>query len=111
MHKRIYDTFGSELETMDIHSGTGTEILEIHDDSEETVASPTDRDDDSNAEMSGSTDIDNDDDDFDDHDDGPSPRLEHPTVGVSDIPCDPLVTQEEGIRLDEGVLVENLNVS
>ena len=52
--------------------------------------------------MAGSTDIDDD----DDNDDDPSPRPEHHAVGVSDIPCDPLVTKKEVIRMDEGEQVE-----
>ena len=79
---------------MDVHSGTGTQILDLSDDSEETVAGPTDIDDDDN----------------DDHGDGPSPSHGLPII-ASGIPCDPPVTQEEEIKLDEGDLVENLNVS
>ena len=92
---------------MDVHSGTDTEFLEIHDDSQETVAGLTDKDDDSDTEMVGPTNIDDD----DGHDDDPSPSREHPIVGVSDIPCDPPMTQEEEIRMEERDLVENINVS
>ena len=93
VQERIHDAFGCESEIIDVHFGTGTEFLEIHDDSEETVVGRTDKDDD-NA----------------DHDDNPSPLQEHPVVGASNILCDPPMTQEE-IRLDEGDLVENENVS
>ena len=109
VQKRLHAVFDSESESMDVHSGTGTQILDLPDDSEETVAGPTERDDDSDADMAGPTDID--DDDNDDHGDGPSPSHGLPFVAISDIPCDPPVTQEEEIRLDEGVLVENINVS
>ena len=89
IQKRIHDAFGSESESMDVHSSTGTHILDLPEDSEETVAGPTDRDDDSDADMAGPTDLD--DDDNDDHGDGPSPSHGLPII-VSDIPCDPPVT-------------------
>ena len=82
------------------------DILDLHEDSEETVAGLTDRDDDSDADMAGPTDIN--DDGNDDHGDGPSPSHELPIVTI---PCDPPVTQEEDIRLAEGGLVENLDVN
>ena len=94
---------------MDVYSGTGTQILDLPDDSEETVSGPTDRDDDSDADMAGPTDID--DDDNDDHGDGQSPTHGPLIVDISDIPCDPPVTQEDETRLDEGELVENLDMT
>ena len=105
---------------MDVHSGTGTEILVLPEDSEDTVAGPTDRDDDSNVDMAGPTDIDDDDNDDDGDDQHPGQAQIIVESGVAsaskagvatDIPCDPPMTQEEKIRLDEGDLVENLNVS
>ena len=77
------------------------------DDSQEIVDGLTDKEDDSDVDVVGPTDIDDD----DDNDDGPSPRLEHHVVGVSDMPCDPLEIQEEVKRMDEGDQVENVNVS
>ena len=81
--------------------------MNLNEDSEETVAGPTNKDDDSDADMAGPTDIDDDDDDNDGNDDGPSPN----DVVASAIPCDPPVTKEDEIRLVEGGLVENLEVS
>ena len=60
VQQRLHDVFGSESESMDVHSGTGTEILVLPEDSEDTVAGPTDRDDDSDVDMAGPTDIDDD---------------------------------------------------
>jgi len=123
VQKRLHDVFGSESESMDIYSGTGTQILDLPDDSEETVAGPTERDDDSDADMAGPTDIDEDDDDNDDHGDDQNSSSPVQIVSVSDvvggseagvaseIPCDPPVTQEEETRLVEGELVENVEVS
>ena len=74
---------------MDVHSGTGTQILELPKDFEETVVGPTDRDDYSDVDMAGPTDID--DDDNDDHGNGPSPSHGLPII-ASDIPYDPPTT-------------------
>ena len=65
LQNRLHDVFGSDSQSMDVNSGTGTQILDLPADSEETVAGPIDRDDDSDADMAGPTD--NDDDDNDDH--------------------------------------------
>ena len=40
-----------------------------------------------------------------------SPRTQRQPINVSNIPCDPLVTQEVDIRTDEGILIENVNLS
>jgi hypothetical protein len=95
--------------------------LNLPEDYEDTVAGPTDRDDDSDVDMAGPTDIDDDDDNNDDgHDQHPGQAqiiVESGVANVSDadvattIPCDPPVTQEVDIRLVEGDLVENVNVS
>ena len=56
--------------------------------------------------MAAQTDVDHEDNDGDDtndnddHGDGPSPSHGLPIVAISDITCDPPVTQEEEIRLD-----------
>ena len=98
---------------MDVHSGTGTYVLDIPDDaSNDSISGPTDKEDESDAEMAAQTNNDDDDnDDNNDHGDGPSPSHELPIIAISDIPCDPPVTQEEDIRLAEGGLVENVEVS
>ena len=105
---------------MDVHSGTGTEVLDLPEDSKDTVAGQTDRDDDSDVDMADPTDIDDDDNNDDSHDQHPGqPQIivESGVAIVSEtdvatiIPCDPPVTQEVDIRLVEGDLVENVNVS
>ena len=95
--------------------------MDLPEDSEDTVAGPTDRDDDSDVDMAGPIDIDDDDDNDDDgHDQHPSQAqiiVESGVANVSEadvattIPCAPPVTQEVDIRLVEGDLVENVNVS
>ena len=85
--------------------------MEINEYSEDTVAGPTDKDEDSDAEMACATEIDDDYDDNDDHADVPSPSNEQQIVVAFDIPYEPSVTQEAETRMVEGGLVENLDVS
>ena len=84
VQNRIYEAFGSKSNMIDAYSGTGKEVLELHDDdSQATIDGPTDKKNDSDADMVGLTDKNN----------GSCPRPEHHKVGVSDMPYDPPWTQ------------------
>ena len=72
VQERIHEVFGSESNTIVLESDNNTDIIAF-------VVGPTHKKDDSDVEIRGPNDVDDDDNDDDnaDNDDSSSPRLEH----------------------------------